>query len=188
MTANSNSPTILADRDPGARTTAPATAATEATAAGEVRHLTHEAAGSRDYHLYVPIAPIVPIGYRREPVPPVVMLHGGTQNAADFASGTRMSQRAEQSTPRAGARPGSTGPPLLDVPTGARTNPRGEAPGCGPAAASAPCPGAISYPTVGEGEPMNVVKHAPGPTRDAVDQHRPDQNHRGHQPVRRTPS
>jgi len=109
MTANSNSPTILADRDPGARTTAPATAATEAIAAGEVRHLRHEAAGSRDYHLYVPI---VPIGYRREPVPPVVMLRGGTQHAADFAAGTRMSQRAEQSTPRPGPGPGAPAHPF----------------------------------------------------------------------------
>jgi poly(hydroxyalkanoate) depolymerase family esterase len=59
-------------------------------AAGRTDHRRHLGpSGTRDYDLYLPA------GWSGQPLPLVVMLHGSTQDPADFAAGTGMNDQAD---------------------------------------------------------------------------------------------
>lgn len=61
--------------------------------AGQTLRRSHtDPSGSRDFDLFVPV------GHAGQPVPLLVMLHGGNQTAADFAVGTAMNALADQHT------------------------------------------------------------------------------------------
>jgi len=71
--------------------TAPADTRTAALPTGKSEHHTFTGPdGSRDYDLYIPNIST------HGPVPLIVMLHGGQQDAADFAIGTRMNTQADK--------------------------------------------------------------------------------------------
>lgn len=73
---------------------APASQPAQTAARAEPGHFTQRTyanqAGTRAYKLYIPA------GRHAEPMPLVVMLHGCTQDADDFAAGTRMNELAER--------------------------------------------------------------------------------------------
>jgi len=83
---------LMSDRLPLRAPRSRSVASETASASGGKTHqmVYTDRAGSRTYHLYVPT------GLANEPAPLVVMLHGGRQDATDFAAGTGMNDLAEE--------------------------------------------------------------------------------------------
>lgn len=82
---------LVIDLEPPLLQPVPPVAAAPVPRAGEFiagRHA--DASGARDYKLFVPP------GYRGQPLPMVVMLHGCTQDPDDFALGTGMNEAARR--------------------------------------------------------------------------------------------
>jgi len=78
--------------DPGLKRRGQADAPTALSGGQFVQQTYADPHGSHPYKLYIPS------GYRGQPVPLIVMLHGCTQSPDDFAAGTRMNEAAEAET------------------------------------------------------------------------------------------
>lgn len=86
-----STPFVIPAFGPAPFATQQAEAETETISGGEFVSCSYgNAAGHRDYKLYVPS------GYHGQALPLLVMLHGCTQTPDDFAAGTRMNAIAEQ--------------------------------------------------------------------------------------------
>ncbi|MGO4330202.1 PHB depolymerase family esterase [Cupriavidus sp. 2TAF22] len=79
-----------ADTAPSVEPAAPRRAPPTAMPGHFRRHTFANQAGQRSYKVYIPA------GHLQEPMPLVVMLHGCTQDADDFAAGTRMNALADK--------------------------------------------------------------------------------------------
>jgi hypothetical protein len=84
--------TVPSQFAPGGSTSADPLASPEVTTGQFTARSFTNAAGTRPYKLFVPSS----YQHQTKPVPLIVMLHGCTQSADDFAAGTKMNLHAEQ--------------------------------------------------------------------------------------------